>query len=89
MNGRQTARGMESRGRIGMHALGVVLLMLLCALGVTLAWAAPAGALVVPALGSQTQPTFSAGSCFSLAIKSDGSLWAWGFNSFRAAGRRR
>ena len=38
------------------------------------------------ALGSRTQPTFSAGSCFSLAIKADGSLWAWGVNDYGQLG---
>ena len=57
--------------------LGVLLLI---PLGLLLVWVSSAPALTVPELDRDAQATFSAGTDFVLAIKTDGSLWAWGEN---------
>jgi alpha-tubulin suppressor-like RCC1 family protein len=54
--------------------------LVLMALAIVLLLSSVATALTLPVLGSAKQPTFSAGETHSLAIGTDGSLWAWGDN---------
>jgi len=42
---------------------------------------AGAGVNHAAASTGQIRPTIAAGSCHSLAVKNDGTVWAWGFNS--------
>ena len=65
--------------------LGLVVLVSV-ALALVCLWAS--SALAAPALGLQSQvlPTFDGGHYHSLAIKADGSLWAWGRNKYAQLG---
>jgi alpha-tubulin suppressor-like RCC1 family protein len=64
-------------------ALGLVLLIPFLLM---LVWTTSVPARTLGALEDQPQPVFSAGWYHSLAIRSDGSLWSWGYNHYGQLG---
>jgi len=55
-------------------------------MAVLVAVAAMLAVCIAPALASAVIPQVSAGGSHTLAIKSDGTLWAWGWNEYGQLG---
>jgi alpha-tubulin suppressor-like RCC1 family protein len=68
----------RSETKRGHLVLGGFMLML--GLALILAWSSSAPGRMLPTLAVQERPTFAAGMGHNLAVRTDGSLWAWGSN---------
>ena len=55
-------------------------------MSILIAVAAMLAILIAPALASAVTPQVAAGGSHTLAIKSDGTLWAWGYNVYGQLG---